>query len=278
MQTITDWAALWKEIVTARNAVHERHSAECGGDIWRERARDFDERVKERWKRIDNTRRLILLQVTADSTFLDIGAGTGSWEVFLSPYVQKITALEPSPSMGAMLRKNLDEEAIQNVEIVQGLWPQTDLPAHDFVFCSHAMYGVADLVPFLQKMQATARRACFVLIRATYPGSMLSEAAQVVWGQPYDLPNFTIAYNVLLQMGITPNVQMEDEDRWLPTTSQSIEEALGEVKRKLGLMREDTRYDTALVGLLERRLIRREDGLEWPGKIRSALIYWYASE
>jgi SAM-dependent methyltransferase len=276
MQTITDWAALWKEIVTARNVVRNKQTAECGGDMWRERARGFDERVKERWKRVDSTRRLIISQVNPASTFLDIGAGTGAWEVFLSPHVRKITALEPSPSMGAMLRKNLDEETIQNVEIVQGLWPQTDLPAHDFVFCSHAMYGVTDLVPFFQKMQATARSACFVLIRATYPGSMMSEAAQMVWGQPYDLPNFTIAYNVLLQMGVYPNVQMEDEDRWLPTTSQTVEEALGEMKRKLGLMGEDTRYDPALVGLLERRLIRREECLEWPGKIRSALIYWDA--
>ncbi len=276
MQTITEWAALWKEIVTARNAVREKQATEGGGDMWRERARDFDVRVKERWKRVDSTRRLILSQVNPEATFLDIGAGTGSWEVFLSPYVHSITALEPSPSMGAMLHKNLVEETIQNVEIVQGLWPQTDLPAHDFVFCSHAMYGVADLVPFLQKMQATARRACFLLIRATYPGSMMSEAAQMVWGQPYDLPGFTIAYNTLLQMGIYPNVQMEDEDRWLPTTSQTMEEALAEVKRKLGLMDEDPRFDLALVGMLERRLIRREDGLEWPGKIRSALIYWSA--
>jgi SAM-dependent methyltransferase len=274
MQTITDWAALWKEIVDARNVTRHKPAGAGTGDMWRERASGFDERVKQRWKRLDSTRKLILTQVTPDATFLDIGAGTGSWEVFLSANVRKITALEPSPAMRAILQKNLIEEKIDNVEIIQDRWPQAAVTAHDFVFCSHAMYGVADLVPFLRKMSETARQMCFFLIRAPSQGSMMSEAAQMVWGQPYDLPGFTIAYNVLLQMRIYANVQMEDVDRWQPQTSLTVPEALGEVKRKLGLTDGDITYDEALGRLLERRLIKRDEFYEWPGKMRSALIYW----
>jgi len=176
--------------------------------------------------------------------------------------------------MAARLRANLAREGIGNVTIVQDRWPHARVEAHDFVFCAHAMYESPDVVAFLQKMTASARRMCFFLIRAPAPDSLMAEAAQTVWGQPHDLPSFAIAYNVLLQMGVYADVRMEEGSQWLPSTSRTVAEAVGEVKSKLGLAAADTSFDAYLENLASRRLVKRDGHFEWPGQMRSALIYW----
>ena len=102
----------------------------------------------------------------------------------------------------------------------------------------------------------------------------MSEAAEMVWGQPYDLPCFTIAYNILLQMGIYANVQVENPNGWMPQTSQTPEDAYCEMKSKLGLGVSETIYDDYLRRLVDRRLVRLNGQFIWPEKMQSALIFW----
>lgn len=94
-----------------------------------------------------------------------------------------------------------------------------------------------------------------------------------VWGHPYDSPNFQVAYNVLLQMGIYPNVLMENGGLWTPWKNASIEEALAEVKHRLGLG-PSGEHDEFMIDLLRRRLILEDGQYVWPRSVRSALIYW----
>ncbi len=77
----------------------------------------------------------------------------------------------------------------------------------------------------------------------------------------------------MIQTGIFPNVIMEDTGLWEPWTNESIEEALADVKRKLGLIDENA-HDGFIRDLLERRLVFKEGNYVWPRGIRSALVYW----
>ena len=135
------------------------------------------------------------------------------------------------------------------------------------------MYGIPDLAAFVLRMAGRTRRTCFLLLRAPSLTGVRAEAAQHIWGQPLDSPNFTIAYNILLQNGIYANVLMENTGLWKPRTSSSLEEALESMKRYLGMNRSD-KYDKYLTELLQRRL--RWDGAKylWPPDVRSALVYW----
>jgi hypothetical protein len=90
---------------------------------------------------------------------------------------------------------------------------------------------------------------------------------------PHDSPNFQVAYNALLQMGIFPDVQMEDEGHWTPWTSPTPEDALANVKRRLGLP-DPNDHDAFLRDLLARRLRREGDAYLWPRAMRSALVNW----
>jgi hypothetical protein len=136
------------------------------------------------------------------------------------------------------------------------------------------MYGIADFPLFVTRMCDTARKCCILVMRAPFADSLMAKAATHVWGQPYDSPNFQIAYNILLGMDIYPDVIMEADGTWPAWTSDSFEAAMADIKIRLDL--EDTaEHDVFLWELLARHLTRQPDGsYVWPAGNRSALLYW----
>jgi len=276
MEKMTDWNSLWRELVEVKSRSRKRDmSAEPMADVWHARAREFDEGIKRRWAKPDSSRALILSQLDADSTVLDIGAGTGAWSAVLARRAKHVTAIEPSPAMIEIMRENLAGEGVTNVTIVQGAWPDAPVEPHDFSLCSHAMYGCPDLATFIARMITCTRRMCFLILRAPTLDGVRAEAAQHIWGHPLDSPNFTVAYNILLQMGIYANVLMEDSGLWEPRTSASLEDALSDMQRHFRL-NENGEHDEYLMELLRRRLTwdASRGQYVWPREVRSALVYW----
>jgi len=277
MERTTDWIRLWRELaeIQARRWA-AREQGGKGGDAWRDRAHSFDAFVRKRWSRPDSSRRTVIaaLQERPGATVLDIGAGTGSWAVLLARYARLVTAVEPSPAMVEVMKKNLADEGIDNVRIVQDTWPEAQVEVHDFSLCSHAMYGYPDLPAFIQRLLDVTRHTCFLVMRAPTIDGVLAEAARHLWGHPYDSPNFQVAYNAMLQMGLFPNVLMEDTGLWDVRTHDSLEEALADVKRRLGLAdAEHSEHDAFLLDLLRRRLTWQDGKYVWPPGVRSALVY-----
>lgn len=274
MQTITDWVSLWAELVEIKKT-SQKDSIETPGneDIWCAKAREYDERVKQRWKNHDSSRETVLSLLQPDSSILDIGAGTGAWTLLFSKHVRKVTVIEPSKAMRDICIENIRLAQASNIEILEDPWPAAKPAKHDYSFCSHAMYGVADFPGFVQHMIACTTKKCFLLIRAPSQDGLITEAFMHIYHQPYDSPNFTIAYNILIQMGIYANVKVEKSDKWYFIKSPSFDEAYTNLKTRLGLLDCST-YDDYLHDLLDRRLVQQEDNYYWPGGYQSALIYW----
>ena len=178
--------------------------------------------------------------------------------------------------MIAVMRENLAAQGITNVEIVEAPWPDAPVAVHDFSLCSHAMYGSPDLPAFVRRIEQVTRRNCFLVLRAPAAGGVMAEAARHVWGHPYDSPNFQVAYNVLLRMGIRADVTFEEAGRWDPWRSATLADTLAEVKRRLVL--QTAEHDAFLTDLLARRLRAENGQLVWPNDMRSALVYWQAGE
>jgi hypothetical protein len=125
-------------------------------------------------------------------------------------------------------------------------------------------------------MEQATLRSCFLVLRAPAADGVMAEAALHVWGHPYDSPNFQVAYDVLLQMGIRANVLFEAAGLWDPWTSASLADALGEVKRRL--MVTTSEHGAFLLELLRCQLREQDSQLIWPRDMRSALVYWPAGE
>ncbi len=276
MEKITDWEVLWKQLVDVQNQYWGfKKKPDNDKDFWKDKAKDFDKLVKDRWSKPDPSREFIIkmLKNHPRATVLDIGAGTGAWSMFMAPYAANVTALEPSDAMGEVLIKKMDAENINNIRIIKGNWPDIDIDTHDFVFASHSMYGVSDFKRFVSKMIETAKKFCFLLMRVPFSNAVMSKAAEHVWGQPYDSPNFQVAYNLLLQMDIYPNILMEPLYSWKPWSNNSMEEALMETKNRLGLKDNET-FDDFLKELLGKHLEEKDGKVFWPVGNRSVLAYW----
>jgi 2-polyprenyl-3-methyl-5-hydroxy-6-metoxy-1,4-benzoquinol methylase len=279
MERVTDWVKLWRELVEAQSHMWKREKpSEADEDHWRDKARSFSESVKQRWAKPDSHRDFILslLKAHPASTVLDIGAGTGGWAVPMARFAAKVTAIEPSADMILVLRENLGEEGVRNVDIIRDTWPDAGVEPHDFSLCSHAMYGFPDLPAFVRAMTKVTKNTCLMLMRAPSHDGIMARAAMKIWGQPHDSPNFQVAYSALLQIGLYPHVLMGDPDQWPPWTSATCEEALAEIKRRFALQSTPD-HDAFSMDLLKSRLIFRDGKYVWPLEVRSALVYWKGS-
>ena len=276
MEKVPDWIVLWRQL--AENFGEKLawgRGKNQKNDSWRGRAREFDDRVKERWSKPDSSRDFIISQMDKHpgSTILDIGAGSGAWSVLLASHVQAVTAVEPSHSMAEIMRENLHREDITNVSIVEGPWPDVQVEEHDFSLSSHSMYLCPDLEAFIRHMIASTTKCCFLLLRAPASWGVYAEASMHLWGQPYDSPNFQIAYNALHQMGIQPNVLMENMLQSRSKEYEHLDEALFKLKKKFGLTNNST-HDDFFIDLLKRKLIYVSGKYVWPVESRTALVYW----
>lgn len=101
------------------------------------------------------------------------------------------------------------------------------------------------------------------------------ETVQRRWEKPDSSrdPNFQVAYNALMQLGIFANVLLEDTGLWDPWEHDSLDEALNEVKIRFDLVDDPTR-DAFLRDLIARHLTRQDDHVVWSRGTRSALVYW----
>lgn len=274
MEKMTDWSALWRQLVLGLGdaSSEARGSRADPEDVWRKKAREFDALTKKRAVEADPLRDFVASRVDDRTTVLDIGAGTGKWVTYLAPRVQSITALDPSSSMLSVLRENLAAEAIRNVEVVQGSWPEVEVEPHDVTICSHAVYSVPDLEPFLRRMIEVTRHTCFLVLKSPVRHGVMAEACLHVWGHPFDGPNFTVAHNILLDMGVCANV-LVDPSLWDPWVHSSLEEALGETKRRLKISG-TTEHDEYILDLLAHHLTVQGGKYVWPRGVRSVLVYW----
>ncbi|MBE0687539.1 MAG: class I SAM-dependent methyltransferase [Anaerolineaceae bacterium] len=272
---IVNYVQLWRDLVRLGEERRKRKTINHSEDQWHGKATVFDQRVSERWQQQDSSRTFVLQSLTdfPASTVMDIGAGSGAWVSLMSPFAKTVTAIDPSGSMLSQLKRRVEEEKLLNVNIVKGCWPEVKVDRHDICFCSHAMYGIEDLPAFIRGMQESTNKRIILLIRAPGEEGLMAQAMNMVWGHPYDSPNYQIAINILWQMGIFPNVIMEDDCLWKPWSHPSLEDALSEMKNRLGLFDRDE-WDDKLRGLLATNLIYQSGEYVWPSAVRTALLYW----
>jgi len=270
-----DYNALWHDLVKIGEQRRQRKVGRELTDQWHGKAAEFNQRVNERWQQQDSSR-TFMIQTLKDfpgSTVVDIGAGSGAWVSLMSPYAREITAVDPSKSMLQQLNLRINKEKLANVKILQGCWPEVEIPVHDICFCSHAMYGAENFSEFVKAMQKKASKRIIMLIRAPREKGIMSKAAKLIWGHPYDSPNYQIAINILWKMEIFPNVIMEEDHLWKPWSHTTIADALVEMKERLGLFDEHA-FDEKLIDLLEDNLKMSAGKYTWPTDMRTALLYW----
>lgn len=261
MQEI-DWEARWKEVVENRATLAAGH-ADPG--YWDRRAASF---ARSTHARADEFLRVLEPYLGPRKTLIDVGAGTGRHATRLADRLEWVTAVEPSEGMRSHIALR------DNMTVIASSWEEAEVAPADLVICSHVLYGVADVVPFIAKLNSSARERVFVTMRETdlpHPGAELRK--RLIGHAGPRLPRFSELFMLLLQMGIAPDVCYLRYE--IATRYSGMEEALADCRALFGEGWDETAARTLLV-----QILRREgDELIFDGGVAlSGVAHWRPSE
>lgn len=267
-------AETWRDRVTTHHAQTEAAIAKAGrahGDLWSgiaEGFRDDPRRVGD--EVVDH----ITEWLTPQSTVLDVGGGAGRYALPLALRCREVTVVEPSEAMQNALRESAKEHAIENVSVNGDKWEDAKVEAADVVLCAHVVYGVADIEPFLRKLDESATDAVAITIGTQAPLSRMSPLWETARQEKrIDLPALVELLPVLWEMEIYPDVRMIDATR--PLRAPNLEAGLQIARHFLYIepgSPEDERLTAAVPGLMEET---PDGGVTVRGfTLRQAIVYW----
>jgi SAM-dependent methyltransferase len=194
-----DWAARWRQLVLDRETAASRDGGHSDPRYWDRRAATF---ARSTTGRTEQFLEVVLPFVSARSTVIDVGAGAGRHAVPLAERAEWVTAVEPSEGMRAHI------PALSNMTVVASAWEDAVVAPADIVICSHVLYGVTDVVPFVEKIERAARERVFIMLRegpVPHPANVLRDRMSAAPLPP--ITRFSDLFMVLIQMGIAPDVR-----------------------------------------------------------------------
>ena len=165
-------------------------------------------------------------------TLMDVGAGGGRHALPLALRCQHVVAVEPSPSMCAVLLQLTSAHGIKNVTIVQSTWEDAEVEPADVAISTHVAYVVRDISGFIRKMDAHARKMVKIVLYPFSPQSENFEIWERVHGEKrLSLPGLTQMLEVLEELNIP--FELEALGANPPRNYSTPEQALEQVARRL---------------------------------------------
>lgn len=261
----------WREMVRVEHAQSDRMRGERPADHWTRYAPAFK---ADPHRQGDSVVENLRSRLISGETLLDVGAGGGRLALPLALTCGSVTAVEPSPSMCAVLRETASEYDIRNVSIVEAGWPEASVDPADVVLCSHVVYVIENIEPFVRKMHSHARRLVLTVVFQTPPQSQIYGLWEQVHGERrHALPSLPQFLPVLAELGIQPQITELEEQP--PMTFASFEEAQDSIARRIY-----ANPGTAAMDRLQRALgqsLRQQDGswhVDGGQPLRPCVVAW----
>ena len=264
----------WKHRVETHHEQSEAVMAAAAwsdDDFWQPYARFF--RLDPR-RQDDPVLDLLLSMVEPGSTALDVGGGAGRMALPMALRCEQVHVVEPSNSMIEQLRESAADAGIENVSVTQATWEDAEVGAEDMALCAHVVYGVADIEPFLQKMEAHARSLVVLLAFVESPMNRISRFWEPVHGEErIDMPALPELVNVLWEMGIFPDVQMMAPVQ--PDRFEDRDVALTQLRNRL-YVRAGSAEDARLRAAMDDLLVDVDGGVTVEGVplVRQGFVSW----
>jgi SAM-dependent methyltransferase len=228
-------------------------------------------------RRDDPSLEALRLLVRPTDVVLDIGAGGGRLALPLALATRQVIAIDPSEGMLNVLRAGMAEFDISNIEVINGRWPavSNDIQA-DVALISHIGYDVEDIGPFLDAMEAAARRLCVAVLLEQPPPTEADRIWPEVHGEERaSLPSLPEFLLLLLARGKLFEVQLVDRS---PQTYTEPDQLLTWLRQQLWTA-PDGPKDVRLQQVLRERLTERDGryALNW-NPVRVGVVTWSAPE
>jgi SAM-dependent methyltransferase len=269
-------AARYRRMIDAANRQGDRFQVpERSEDRWTRMAARF---------RMDPTRPLdpnleaIASHIQPGDVVLDVGGGAGRVSLPLASRCREVVNVEPSPGMGEQFLASAADGGLSNARVVQSNWLDAGDLEGDVILVCNVTYFVREIVAFVQKLQASARRRVIITVWTVPPPDRNAALFEMAFATPKrPVPGYRQLLPVLWALGIVPDVKVLS-DPFPPrgpfpaTKRETIVQWLGELRPK-DPKRAEKRLRKGFRTVFE----RREGGGWWPAfrpEAREVLITW----
>ena len=153
--------------------------------------------------------------VQPQDVFVEAGGGAGRVGLPISLRCRQVINVERSPGMGAEFAAVVSEAGIGNAKLVQADWLDVQDIRGDVAFAADVTYFVRDIVRFVRKMEAAARRRVIITVWSVPPPHRNAAIFGLVYGEDQALaPGHADLMAALWEMGILPDVRVLPDPPW----------------------------------------------------------------
>lgn len=183
------WTLAWEQAAQSDSRVSNDAEEES---YWQQHAPVYDERNPL----APYTAELmgsVIASLRADDELIEVGPGTGGFTQLLAPHVGKLTVVEPSAAMYAILARNWEQSGLAQAvpEAIRTKWEEASGLTCDVLFSANAFYRIRDMKESLAQMSHAASRRVYLVqsigvpfahpLRAMHGGKQLERSrAQVI--------------------------------------------------------------------------------------------------
>lgn len=146
--------------------------------------------------------------LSADDVLLDVGGGAGRFSLPLAARCHEVVNVDPSPGMVAAFRDAARAAGIGNARAVEAEWSSVD-ETGDVAVAVNVTYFVRDIVPFVEKLQAAARKRVAIIVAGVPPPANFADLFRLLFDElPEARPGHRELLSVLWDLGILPDVHV----------------------------------------------------------------------
>ncbi len=167
-----------------------------------------------------------------DDVVVDVGGGAGRISLPFALRCREVLTVEPSAGMAGEYEGSRQEARITNARLVPSGWMDDHGIEGDVVLTCDVTYFVRDIVQFVEKLQAVARRRVMILVWSEPPPNRGADLFRRVYGKPLaPMPGHRELLPVLWDVGILPDVHILPDPTWwedwlYPTREEAVESVI----------------------------------------------------
>lgn len=206
---------------------------------------------------LDGNMQVVASYVSDGDTLIDVGGGAGRVCLPFAQRCREVVNIDPSPAMGDAFLACAQSAGIKNARFVEADWVKAEGVRGDVCIAAHVTYFVRDIVPFVERLEAAAKRRVMIIVGAVPPPNQVADAWRLVYREEHaPVPGHKELLAVLWEMGILPEVRVLPNrpfsERELPKTREdALRGQLGALVPEWAPPRLDAAFRERAQGILD---------------------------